>query len=149
MKDSTEKIKNLLKDLLSKMGFQAEVEVFEGELTVYDILCDSASLLIGEDGRNIRSLEFLFKKITSKSLDGYDPFVIDIDGYRRRKVEALKDEVKTFAQRVRIQGREMTLDPLPSFERRMVHMALAEYPDIVTESVGEEPNRRVVIKPFP
>jgi len=131
------------------MGFQAEVEVFEGELTVYDILCDSASLLIGEDGRNIRSLEFLFKKITSKSLDGYDPFVIDIDGYRRRKVEALKDEVKTFAQRVRIQGREMTLDPLPSFERRMVHMALAEYPDIVTESVGEEPNRRVVIKPFP
>ncbi len=130
------------------MGFEVEVDVSGGEVCAYNILCDDASLLIGEDGRNVRALEFLFKKVLDQSLRT-EPFVVDVDSYRKRRLGALKEEARSSAQRVRLQGKEVALDPLPSYERRAVHIALQEYPDIVTESVGEEPNRRVVIRPYP
>ena len=139
----------LLKEFLVQMGFDAHVEVFEGELVMYNILCPDARLLIGEEGKNVRAVEFLFKKVMPRDLRETETFVIDVDSYRRRRLEALKEEVRSFAQRVRLQGKEVMLEPLPSYERRAVHMALAEYPDIVTESIGEEPNRRVIIKPYP
>ncbi|MEK9148295.1 MAG: R3H domain-containing nucleic acid-binding protein, partial [Patescibacteria group bacterium] len=64
-------------------------------------------------------------------------------------IEALKAEAKNMAKKVRLYRTELVLKPMPAFERRIIHMALAEYPDITTESIGEGYSRRVVIKPYP
>lgn len=76
-------------------------------------------------------------------------FTLDINDYRVRRLEFLKQDVKVAAKEARVHKKGVMLSPMSSFERRIVHMLLAEYPDITTESVGEEPSRRVIIKPYP
>ena len=108
-----------------------------------------AHMLIGEQGRNLVALEHLLKKIIRKKHGEDFKFTLDINDYRIRRLEALKQDVKNAAKEVRMYRRQAVLRPMSSFERRVIHLLLAEYPDIATESIGEEPNRRVVIKPYP
>ena len=72
--------------------------------------------------------------------------MIDVNDYQRRRFDELKDKARMGAQRVRYFKKEVTLEPMSAFERRIVHLALQEYPDIVTESIGEGAERRVVIQ---
>jgi spoIIIJ-associated protein len=94
----------------------------------------------------------LLKKIIRKRY-GEDEekfsFTLDINDYRMKRLGDLKQDVKDAAKQVRLYGKHVPLRPMSSFERRIVHLLLAEYPDIATESVGQEPDRWVVIKPYP
>ena len=109
----------------------------------------ASHLLIGEKGANLAALEYLLKRLLSKKSGGAAKFTLDINDYRIRRLEELKQDVKAAAKEVRLYKKEVPLRIMPPFERRSIHLLLAEYPDITTESVGEEPNRRVVIKPYP
>lgn len=109
-------------------------------------------LLIGENGKNLSSLNHLVKKITEKKLgkstkESY-AFSLDINDYQLKKIEELKNLARLNAQRVRYFKKEVVLKPMSSFERRIIHASLTDCPDIMTESVGEEPSRQVVIKPY-
>lgn len=115
----------------------------------FNIEVNDARHLIGEGGSNLTSLEFLIKKIVQKRFPESPNFSLDVNDYRLRRSEALRDEVKSIAKRVRMYRKEIILKPMSPFERRIIHVALAEYPDITTESVGEFRDRRVVIKPYP
>jgi len=148
-----EKIKSEIKTVLEKMGFDNElesIEAYQGAASRFNVQVRSgSSRLIGERGANLVALEHLLKNIIRKKYGEGIQFTLDINDYRRRRLEDLKQDVKAAAKEVRLLRKEVALRPMSSFERRVVHLLLAEYPDITTESIGQEPERRVVIKPYP
>ena len=145
-------IQNLLNKTLDKMGIQAEVEertLPDLSLPYINILTDEARLLIGARAQNLMALEYLLKRLMERTSEEATGFLLDVNGYRLHHLEELKVEAKNAAKKVRLYRTDLTLKPMNAFERRIVHMALAEYPDITTESTGEGEARRVVIKPYP
>lgn len=148
-----ETVKQEIKNVLERMSFAEEledVEIHQGATSRFSVrLRNDANLLIGEGGANLAALEHILKKlIQKKHVEGYK-FTLDINDYRMKQLEDLKQDVKSAAKDVRLYKKEVPLRPMSSFERRIVHLLLAEYPDITTESIGREPERRVVIKPYP
>lgn len=139
--------------ILQKMGFGESLEsvdVREGTTSRVSIrMRNEANMLIGEHGATIAALEHLLKRMLSHEHGELLTFTLDVNDYRLQRLEDLKQDVKGAAKEVRLYRREVPLRPMSSFERRIVHLLLAEYPDITTESVGREPERRVVIKPYP
>jgi spoIIIJ-associated protein len=134
------------------MGVRAEVEeraIPDISIPYVNILTDEAYLLIGAHSQNLIALEYLLKRLAERDGDDEARFFLDVNGYRLHHLEELKLEAKNSAKKVRLYRTELVLKPMSAFERRIVHMALAEYPDITTESVGEGETRRVVIKPYP
>ncbi len=174
----TETIKKETQELLDKMGFKDEiesVEIHEGTTKRIAIRLrgparesdeeknisedddpylwreklSPSSMLIGERGNNLAAFELILRKILQKKYGEEQKFTVDVNEYRIKKLEDLKQDVKAAAKEVRLYKKEVPLRPMSSFERRIVHLLLAEYPDITTESIGEEPNRKVIIKPYP
>ena len=154
----TEFIKNEIGAFFEQMGFGDEfedVDIHQGVRSRFNVrVRGSANMLIGERGNNLVAIEHLLKKIISKKRDKTasseeEKFTLDINDYRIKRLYDLKQDVKAAAKEVRLYRREAPLRPMSSFERRIVHLLLAEYPDIATESIGEDPNRRVIIKPYP
>lgn len=135
------------------MGFGGELESIEahqGATSRFSVrIFGEANMLIGEHGANLAHGEHLLKKIIKKKFGEEFKFTLDINDYRMRRLEDLKQDVKSAAKEVRLYQKEVPLRSMSSFERRIVHLLLAEYPDITTESIGQEPDRRVVIKPYP
>lgn len=148
----TELIKHEIGAFLEKLGFGDEltsVEMHEGAMRRLGVTLEGrASVLIGEQGGNLAAFEHLLKKILRKKSGQEDQFTLDINDYRLHRLEDLKYDVKRAARAVRTYQRPMHLKSMSPFERRIVHLLLAEYPDLVTESEGADPYRRVVIKPF-
>ena len=138
-----------VKEFLAHMDVEAKVEEgVIGDSTAFLIRTDDAALLIGEDGQNLHALNYLTRKLIEKRISLPEAhFLLDVNDYRRRQFDELKDIARMGAQRVRYFKKEVTLEPMSAFERRVVHLALQEYPDIVTESTGEGQSRRVVIRP--
>ena len=150
--ETVDRAKEKIKELLAIIGIEAEVEVKDpgGLDTAHlSIMTDDARLLIGYGGQNLHSLEHIVKRILHKELGTMPAFFIDVNGYRMNHLEELREEARGMAKRVRLYRKEICLRPMNSFERRIIHTALAEYPDITTESVGEDLERAVVIKPYP
>lgn len=145
-------IKEEVKILFERMGFAGDIEEIAGYQGVTPRVSvrmrGDARLLIGERGANLAALEHILRKITHKKQGADARVTLDINDYRMRRMEDLKQEVKAAAKDVRLYGAPVPLQPMTSFERRIVHLLLDEYPDIMTESSGEEPERRVIIKPF-
>lgn len=146
-------IKNEIRNVLEKMGYGDEIESIEsheGATSRFSVhLRGEANLLIGEKGGNLAALELIIKSILRKKYDELVKFTLDINDYRLKRLEDLKQDVKNAAKEVRLYKKEVPLRPMSSFERRIVHLLLAEYPDITTESIGREPERRVIVKPYP
>lgn len=148
----TDAAKDEVKTLLARMGFAADVEEISAHHGVTPRISvrlrGDARLLIGERGANLAALEHILRKLVHKKYGAEARVTLDINDYRMRRMEDLKQEVKAAAKEVRLYGKPVPLHPMTSFERRIVHLLLDEYPDIMTESSGEEPERRVIIKPF-
>lgn len=154
------KIKIIIETLLDKLNVKGEVEFMEtGEGTRFLIKAREGALLIGENGQNLLALSHIVKKIAERELkEGGEIkpaqpgekviFSLDVNDYQAKKIEDLKNSARLNAQRVRYFKKEIAMKPMTSFERRIIHALLTECPDIITESTGEEPNRRVVIKPY-
>lgn len=152
-----EKIKTIIENILSMLGTKGEVEFMEtGEGARFLIKTREGALLIGENGQNLLALNHIIKKIVDKQTNDStkeenkerEIFSIDINDYQAKRIDDLKGVARLIAQRVRYFKKEIIMKPMTSFERKVIHSVLTECPDILTESVGEEPNRRVVIKPY-
>lgn len=150
----TDSIKQEIRALLDAMGFSSDIdtiEVHQGAAVRFSVhMHGKVNMLIGERGNNLAALEHILRKIINKK-NGHEEerFALDINDYRIKRLEDLKQDVKDAAREVRIYHRESSLRPMSSFERRIVHLLLEEYPDITTESVGIDPDRKVIIKPYP
>lgn len=144
-------VEDIVATLLDKIGVEAKVESgFIGDTATFTIRTKEAGLLIGDEGQSLFALNYLTKKIAEKHFYGDAlHFIIDVNDYQRKKFEELRDQARMGAQRVRYFKKEVVLNPMTAFERRLVHLTLQEYPDITTESTGAGGDRQVVIKPYP
>ena len=146
----------VLENLLQLMGVEAEVTPRTPETAgdgigmieaVLDVEGDDLGILIGRRGQTLASLQYVLNLIVSKQADRRVALGVDVDSYRRRREEALVGLAKRMAARVRGTGRSVTLEPMPPNERRIVHLALAEDPAVMTVSIGEGEARKVAITP--
>lgn len=147
----------LLTDIIHLMGFDTIVEARDPEtpmdglnhsIAVLDVRPkpgDDLGLLIGRHGSHIAALQYVVNVILSHSLDGNNPVTVDIDGYKRRREEALEDIARRTSAEVRDYGEPVELSPMPAAERRIIHLAIQDDPDLTTESIGDGLSRRVRI----
>lgn len=147
---------NVLENLIQLMGLEAGITPREPETAgdgvgmieqVLDVEGDDLGILIGRRGQTLMSLQYVLNLILSKKTGRRVAYGVDVDGYRRRREEALVSLAKRTASRVRGTGRSVTLEPMPPNERRIVHMALADDPAVLTVSIGEGEARKVAITP--
>lgn len=138
----------MLAELLKRMGLDdVRAEIAELNPLTLNIRGHDVADLIGRRGENLRALQFILSLMLNKQLHRHLRITIDVDGYRARREELLRNMASRFAYRVRATREPMQLEAMPPNERRIVHMALADDPDVMTESIGEGDARRVVIKP--
>jgi spoIIIJ-associated protein len=149
--DKIEKTKSIIKELIGKLGVNGEVE-FEESITkglIFNITSPDSYLLIGRQGSTLHSLQILVQALVAKTLKSEEPFwfTLDVDDYKRKREWYLKETAKGAVEQIKRTGRGLALEPMPNYERRFIHAYLQEhYPEVFTESIGEEPYRKVVIK---
>lgn len=124
-----------------------EYEGDEGEL-ILDITGDDLAILIGRHGRTLDALQFMVSAITIRTMGFHYPVVIDVEGYKSRQREKLESIARSSASRALSQDRRISLRPMNPYERRIVHIALRDHPDVETVSEGEGSARHVVIVPL-
>lgn len=143
---------DILQNLISKMGVdvtailtQAYSEEYEGP--VFQLEGDDSGLLIGRRGETLRALQFVVKFLASRRLETRANLLVDVEGYQERRYESLVNLAHRIAQRVSSSGQAITLEPMPPNERRAIHMALADHPDVTTESAGFGEGRQIIVHP--
>lgn len=142
-----------VKELLEKMKVFAQVtahytepeEPGDERQVLVDINGDDLSILIGRRTETLNALQYIASLIVSKELEEWVPLVIDIQGYRSRRTRQLQQLARRMAEQAVHTGKRQTLEPMPANERRIIHMELSSHEQVITESTGEEPNRKVTI----
>ena len=137
--------REILAEMLAKMGIDATVEQREDDPPLLEIGSEDPGSLIGHKGEIVRSLQHVLRVMTARA-GGPPTAIVDVDGYRSRQQEQLKETAKEKAEEVKKTGRLAVLPPMTSYERRLVHVELRDDPDVTTESIGEGGGRRVMIK---
>ena len=146
--DVVEAIKELIKGIVTDMGLTVNMEVKKREdslnITLYT---DNNAVLIGKNARTLYALTTVIKQSLYKDLGESYKFVLDIGEYKQKREWNLEKMAKSIAREVAKTKVEAKLEPMNSYERRIIHNTLGQNKKVYTESVGEEPNRCVVIKP--
>jgi spoIIIJ-associated protein len=112
-----------------------------------DIHGDDLSVLIGRHSETLNALQFMASLIVGRQTEDWVQLFIDVEGFRDRRKKQLIQMATRLAEQVAKSGKRLSLEPMPAAERRIVHIALREHPDVTTESVGEEPHRKITIVP--
>jgi spoIIIJ-associated protein len=147
--------KGILEELLGKMDLEASVEILpqtartEGEEAPigFSVRGDDLGILIGRRGETLSALQMITTLIVGKRTKEWARIIVDVEGYRLRREEALRSLAQRIAERVRYSRAPFTLEAMPPNERRIVHMALQDSPYVSTESHGEGEDRRITISP--
>ncbi|MEZ4516877.1 MAG: R3H domain-containing nucleic acid-binding protein [Chloroflexota bacterium] len=122
--------------------------IFTGEqVNVIEITGDDLGILIGSRGETLDALQFISRLMVAHRLQRRAYFVLDIEGYRERRQQALTRLAERMADKAVRRGQPVSLEPMSSYERRIIHMALRDSPDVYTESSGEGRFRKVRIYP--
>lgn len=153
--DIADAAKGILEALLSMMGVAASVvspsrSFVEGEATApiaLDVKGDDLGILIGRRGQTLSCLQYIVRLIVGHQTEAWVPIIIDVEGYKQRRYEALQALAWRIAEQVKTGGESFALEPMSAYERRIIHLALAEHPDVTTQSIGEDEARKVVILP--
>jgi spoIIIJ-associated protein len=147
-RSTLETARTVLTEMLSLMGLQATVEVAsDGETSRLNVRGDDLGTLIGRRGEKLASLQHIVNLIVGRREGQHHRIAIDVENYRGRREQQLRDVADRAAKRVLQTGKIIQLEAMPAVERRIVHLALMENPKIRTQSVGVEPNRRIVVLP--
>jgi spoIIIJ-associated protein len=146
--DAVRRVTEILDALLGLMGVQGKVEVLStGSPLTLNIKGDDLGILIGRRGQTLVALEYVTKLIVVQRLKAWLPLTIDIGGYKEHRRDSLQNLALYLAEQVKSRNRAMPMEPMPADERRIIHLALADHPDVTTQSIGEGENRKVVILP--
>ena len=141
-------IKEYTYNLLKDIGFNANIEVRKNkDIPTYTIYSDNDSLLIGKNGKNLQALSKIISQVITKEIGKSFKFMLDVNDYKEKREKNLERIAKKIAREVKETKVEAKLDSMNSYERRIIHNVLANHKYVYTESIGEEPNRAVVIKP--
>jgi spoIIIJ-associated protein len=144
----------VISKLLHLLNLEAQVSAHygerdrEGRRNVHvDIRGNDLSILIGRRSETLNAFQYIASLIIGKEIQDWVQLVIDVEGFRERREKQLIQMAKRMADQVAKSGRRQTLEPMPSAERRIIHIALRDHPDVMTESTGEDPHRKVTIVP--
>lgn len=138
----------LVEGLLKHMGVRAQVSVRPGsEPITLDISGRDLGALIGWRGETLRALQAVTNVMVGRHLDEGERVIVDVERYRQRREHTVREIAMRAARQVKMTGDAITLDAMQPFERRAIHLALEGDPDVTSSSIGEEPERRVVVGP--
>jgi len=157
--ESEEEVLNVaretVQELLSKMKIDAQLSVRYGEPedpkdkipVLVDVRGDDLSILIGPKAETLNALQYIAGLIIGKEIGHAIPLVVDVEGYRARRSQQIRMLARRMAEQAVRTGRRQVLEPMTAGERRLIHIELREHPEVTTESIGEEPRRKVTINP--
>lgn len=139
--------KDVLKELLNSLNINANIEtkIREGKIK-YEIFSKNNSVLIGKKGHILESIQVYLRQAIFNAVDLYVNVMVDVENYKEKQNYFLEKRVKKIAKEVSKTKVDVKLDPMNSYERKVIHEALQNFKNIETESVGEEPNRCIVVK---
>ncbi len=138
-----------LKGIIERMGLRGDVKVTEDkENLLLDVSGPRMGVIIGKRGQTLNALQYLLNVVYHKNFpDDNRRVILDVEDYRRKREQTLRELAERIAKRVALGGREVVLEPMSPQERRIIHTALQGNPAVATYSQGEEPYRKVVIAP--
>jgi spoIIIJ-associated protein len=142
--------KEILEELMRHIGFVVKVEVETGDTSRLNVVADpdgreALGSLIGRKGERLSALQHLVNLMLSRRMGEWTRVLVDVEDYRGRRERQLRDLATRAAARVEETGKMIQLEPMPALERRWIHLALRDHPQVATQSIGEEPNRRIVV----
>ncbi len=131
------------------MNFSGSVFIddFDEDNVIANIQTDQAGFLIGQSGASLDALQCISRTLVNKKTNESVKFILDINDYRKNKIDLLKNLAKDIAKQVLSKRVAVTLQPMPAYERRIIHLALINDSQIDTESIGYEPERRITVRP--
>ncbi len=147
------KIKELIKEFFQKAALSVEVKIIqekeEGKNVIsINLTTGEPQILIGEKGQTLLEIQHLLKAVLRKKLIPEAFYLnLDINNYKQKKREYLKELARSAADEVNLSKKEKILAPMPAYERRIIHLELADNPNIETESIGQGLERRIVVRP--
>jgi spoIIIJ-associated protein len=150
MIDPVEEAELFLKNVVKQMGVTAaKIEKQQdGKRVTFMITGEQVGLLIGKHGQTLNSLQLLTQLVANRYAKEYVSIIVDAENYRERREKTLIQLAQKLAEKAIKTGKEVKLEPLPAHERKIIHNALANYKNVTTYSVGEEPHRYVVVSPI-
>jgi len=142
--------KEILEELMRHIGFAVKVEVETGDTSRLNVVADpdgreALGSLIGRKGERLSALQHLVNLMLSRRMGEWTRVLVDVEDYRGRRERQLRDLANRAAARVEETGKMIQLEPMPALERRWIHLALRDHPNVATQSIGEEPSRRIVV----
>jgi spoIIIJ-associated protein len=147
-KGAADGAREIVDQLLTRMGIRCQVSTrATPEAIVVDVSGRDLGVLIGWRGETLRALQTMTNLLASRRLGPDQRVIVDVERYRQRREHTVREIAYRAARQVKVTGDPITLDAMQPFERRAIHLALEADPDVTTISIGEEPDRRVVVGP--
>ena len=145
--DPTDKINEFVTVLMEKMGITAnvEVELKENNRIYINVVGDDMGIIIGRRGETLDAIQHIIQLYVNKEYEEFYKITVDTENYRTKREEALTNLAQGLAKRVIRTRKEIVLEPMKPYERRIIHTALQNYNKVKTHSIGEEPNRKLVV----
>jgi spoIIIJ-associated protein len=142
--------REILEELMKHLGFDVRIEVESGDTSRLNVVGnddghEALGALIGRKGERLSALQHLVNLMLSRRMGEWTRVLVDVEDYRGRRERQLRDIANRAAARVEETGKMLQLEPMPALERRWIHLALRDHPAVATQSIGEEPNRRIVV----
>lgn len=140
-------IKDTISEITKRMNVEANLEVRKRDKSIsITIFSDNNSILIGKQGKNVTALQLLIRQMVNSKLNEPISITLDVGNYKEKRIKSIEALAKRLARETYKTKTEITMDSMNSYERRIVHSVLSDDKYVYTESTGEEPNRKVVIK---
>ena len=144
--------KEILEQVMAMLEFDVKVEIKAGETNRLNVVGEgdekeALGALIGRKGERLSALQHLVNLLLSNRVGEWTRILVDVEDYRGRRERQLRDLANRASERVMETGKMLQLEPMPALERRWIHLALRDHERVATQSIGEEPNRRVVVLP--
>lgn len=146
VKKAKENLESFLSVFLKKVGEELTFEISEDQYYIYiNINGEKTNQLIGYRGETLNAMQTLLGAVANKDIEEKVRVIVDISGYREKRKRVLEELAEKVAKTVIKTKRKVTLEPMSAYERKVIHSKLQKNSKVITQSVGEEPNRKVVI----
>ncbi|MEY8349076.1 RNA-binding cell elongation regulator Jag/EloR [Bacillus cereus] len=145
-KDPIQEAEQYLQSVVQEMGVDVMItKNVKGREIEFILSGKDVGILIGKRGHTLNSLQYLTKLVANRSTKQYIGITIDAENYRSKRKDTLESLSYRLAKQVMVTKKNVVLEPMPSFERKIIHQALSNHPNVITTSAGKEPHRHVVI----
>lgn len=146
--DPIDEAKSFLIKVCKEMNASTQIDVRkDGKIVYFDLSSEKSALLIGKRGQTLNSLQYLTQLVLNKYTNQYLTIILDCENYRKKRMETLIELANKLANQAIRTKKEVALEPMPSYERKIIHTALSHNDKVSTYSTGNEPNRHIVISP--